>query len=342
MELGNNIRNIRKQRGLRQEQLAEAMGVSIASVSKWENGQCAPELTVLMELADFFEVSMDTLVGHSLNADRLEALISQMEEAAERHDEETAAALCEKILRNYPNNSRAVKACSDTYYELYIYTTTRAYMEQCIAQTKRLMTLKEGEPERERLIRIHYLGNQYSHLMQWDTAREYYEQSNVMGSSDADIAECLLKQGQTDKAIDMVSDILLQNVLKVYGAVNTLADGWIELGESRKAIAALEWVRDTMAALRYTPTVLILNQVRLAGLYHDLGDLDAARSEIRKAAELVRENDRQEFTAAVDFLRIGESKKMLTNAPGSNRELLRFSVEKMDCAYMEVVKEVLQ
>ena len=41
------------------------MGVSIASVSKWENGQCAPELTVLMELADFFEVSMDTLVGHS-------------------------------------------------------------------------------------------------------------------------------------------------------------------------------------------------------------------------------------------------------------------------------------
>ena len=342
MELGNNIKNIRKQRGLKQEQLAEAMGVSIASVSKWENGQCAPELTVLMELADFFEVSMDALVGHSLKADRMEELIAQMEEAAGERNEETAAMLCEKILRNYPNNSRAVKACSDIYYELYIYTTKEVYMEHCIAQTKRLMTLKQGEPERERLIRVHYLGHQYSHLKQWDTAKDYYEQSNVMGSSDADIAECLLKQGQTDKAIDMASDLLLQNVLMVYGVVNTLADGWIELGESRKAIAALEWVRDTMAALRYTPTVLILNHVRLAGLYHDLGDLDAACAAIRKAAELVRENDRQEFTAAVDFLRIGESKKMLTNAPGSNRELLRFAVEKMNPSYIETVNEVLQ
>ena len=341
MELGNNIYNLRKQRGLKQEQLAEGMGVSIASVSMWENGQCAPELTVLMEMADYFEVSMDTLVGHSLKAERMEELISQMERAAERRDEESAAALCEKILRNYPNNSRAVKACSDVYYELYIYTTKEGYMEQCIAQTKRLMTLKEGEPERERLIRIHYLGHQYSHLKQWDTAKDYYEQSNVMGCNDADIAECLLKQGETDKAIDMASDLLLKNVLMVYGVVNTLADGWSERGERGKAIAALEWVRDMMTALRYTPTVRILNHVSLAGIYHDMGNADAARSEIRKAAELVRENDRQEFTAAVDFLRVGESKKMLTNAPGSNRELLRFAVEKMDRAYMEIVNEVL-
>lgn len=342
MELGNNIRNIRKQRGLRQEQLAEAMGVSIASVSKWENGQCAPELTVLMELADFFEVSMDTLVGHSLKADRMEELIAQMENAAETRNEETAAMLCEKILRNYPNDARAVKACSDTYYELYIYTTKEAYMENCIAQTKRLMVLKQGEPERERLIRIHYLGNQYSHLKQWDTAKECYEQSNVMGCNDSAIADCLLKQGKTDEAIDMVSDMLLTNVLEVYGAVNTLADGWIELGETKKACAALEWMHDTMVTLRYTPTILVLSFVRLAGLYHDLGDSDAARAAVCKAAELVRENDRQEFTAAVDFLRIGQSKKMLTNAPESNREMLRSVVQKMDQSYIDIVNEVLQ
>ena len=82
MELGNNIRNIRKQRGLRQEQLAEAMGVSVAAVSKWETNQSFPELTVLAELADFFEVSMDTLVGHSLKADRMEEMIAQIETAS--------------------------------------------------------------------------------------------------------------------------------------------------------------------------------------------------------------------------------------------------------------------
>ena len=150
MELGNHIRNIRKQRGLKQEQLAEAMGVSVASVSKWENGQCAPELLVLIELADFFEVSIDTLVGHNLHADRMAALIAQLEDAGSNRDEEKASALCEKILRNYPNDVRAVEACSDAYYQLHIYTAKKVYMERCIAETKRLMNLKQGEPERER------------------------------------------------------------------------------------------------------------------------------------------------------------------------------------------------
>ena len=168
MELGNNIKELRKQKGLRQEQLAEAMGVSTASVSKWETNQSYPELTLLAELADFFEVSIDTLIGHSLNADRLEALIAQMEKAANDHEEEIATALCEKILRNYPNNDRAVEACSSCYYKLFIHTDKKVYMERCIVQTKRLMCLKQGEPDRDRLERIHYLGNQYGLLKQWD------------------------------------------------------------------------------------------------------------------------------------------------------------------------------
>lgn len=46
-KLSENIKTLSRERNLRQEQLAEAMGVSTASVSKWETGQCAPELTVL-------------------------------------------------------------------------------------------------------------------------------------------------------------------------------------------------------------------------------------------------------------------------------------------------------
>ena len=342
MELGNNIRNIRKQHGLRQEQLAEAMGVSIASVSKWENGQCAPELTVLAELADFFEVSIDTLVGHNLNADRMKALITQLEDAGNNRDEEKATALCEKILRNYPNDVRAVEACSDAYYQLHIYTAKKVYMERCIAETKRLMNLKQGEPERERLTRIHALGNQYGHLEQWDTAKEYYEQSNVMGCSDAAIAECLLKQGQAGKAVEMASDLLMSRVFEMYGAVNTLVVGWTELGEGMKACAALEWMYDLMDSLHFNPTTMVLIQAQLAGFYGDQGETEAAKAAIRKAAELVKEDSRQEFTAAADFLQIEEAKKMLTNAPENNRELVRYLAMEMGHSYIDVVNEVLQ
>ena len=80
MELHKNIKELRKHKGLRQEELAELMGVSTASVSKWETGQCAPELTVLMELADYFEVSVDALMGHQILGNRLTSMLDEMEQ----------------------------------------------------------------------------------------------------------------------------------------------------------------------------------------------------------------------------------------------------------------------
>ena len=51
--LDENIRVMRREKRLTQEQLAEVMGVSTASVSKWETGVAVPELGMLAALADF-------------------------------------------------------------------------------------------------------------------------------------------------------------------------------------------------------------------------------------------------------------------------------------------------
>ena len=69
--LEENIRVMRKEKGLTQEQLAEVMGVSTASVSKWETGVAVPELGMLAALADFFEMSIDALIGHTLGKEQL-------------------------------------------------------------------------------------------------------------------------------------------------------------------------------------------------------------------------------------------------------------------------------
>lgn len=342
MELGNNIKELRKQKGLRQEQLAEAMGVSTASVSKWETNQSYPELTLLAELADFFEVSIDTLIGHNLNADRMEALVAQMEKAADDHEEEVAAGLCEKILRNYPNNDRAVEACADCYYKLFIHTDKKLYMEHCIAQTKRLMRLKQGEPEKDRLERIQYLANQYGLIHQWDTAKEYYEQSNVGGVNKASIAECLRQQGKAEDAVTMVSDALVESVFHDFQAVNILAEGWIALGQQEKACSALEWMYAVMDSLHYNPTSMMLILVKLAGMYNEQNQIEKAKSAFRQAAQLIQKNSRQEIHAEADFLQIKEARELLISAPEGNYALLLQIAEKMGEDYAEVVNEVLQ
>lgn len=65
MQLSDNILQLRKALGLSQEQLAEQVGVSRQSISKWETGQSAPELDKLLILSRVFGVSTDVLLGNN-------------------------------------------------------------------------------------------------------------------------------------------------------------------------------------------------------------------------------------------------------------------------------------
>lgn len=66
-QIGDNIKLLRKAKGVTQEELAEAVHVSFQAVSKWENGG-APDIGTLPALASFFGVSIDELMGFKLNA----------------------------------------------------------------------------------------------------------------------------------------------------------------------------------------------------------------------------------------------------------------------------------
>ena len=63
--IGNVISELRKNKGVKQEDLATAVGVSTQAVSKWENGG-TPDTELLPLIADYFSVSIDMLFGRSL------------------------------------------------------------------------------------------------------------------------------------------------------------------------------------------------------------------------------------------------------------------------------------
>lgn len=67
MELGNVIKKMRFRASLTQEQLAEKLGISPQSVSKWENEISMPDIALLPEIAEVFGVSVDELFGLNEN-----------------------------------------------------------------------------------------------------------------------------------------------------------------------------------------------------------------------------------------------------------------------------------
>ncbi len=61
--MGEKIRGLRKRLGLSQEELAEKLGVSRQAVSKWETGSDIPAAAKLKEIADFFGVTVDSMLS---------------------------------------------------------------------------------------------------------------------------------------------------------------------------------------------------------------------------------------------------------------------------------------
>ena len=63
MTLGQRIQELRKQRGMSQEALGDALGVSRQAVSKWERDNGIPELDTLIVMSRLFEVTVGQLLG---------------------------------------------------------------------------------------------------------------------------------------------------------------------------------------------------------------------------------------------------------------------------------------
>ena len=105
IKLGEKINSLRKQKNISQEVFANYLGVSFQAVSKWENGNTMPDVTMIPAIASFFGVSTDELFDFNLYEmeKQVEAICK---ESWKYRDDEPAKA--EQILRDglkrFPGN----------------------------------------------------------------------------------------------------------------------------------------------------------------------------------------------------------------------------------------------
>ena len=91
LKIGEMIKELRGNKGISQEMLADVCGVSMQAVSKWENGQSCPDIAILPMLAEYFQVTADYLLtgketdcGRTLGEDEAERIKGSLEGRTER------------------------------------------------------------------------------------------------------------------------------------------------------------------------------------------------------------------------------------------------------------------
>jgi len=100
------LKNLRKQRGLTQEQLAETIGVSCQAVSKWETNSSYPDISLLVIIANYFDVSVDYLLGHdtSKQNEEIKNVCNQANDLFKNGNYLQAIPLLRETLIKHPGN----------------------------------------------------------------------------------------------------------------------------------------------------------------------------------------------------------------------------------------------
>ncbi|MBE6880240.1 MAG: helix-turn-helix domain-containing protein [Ruminococcaceae bacterium] len=104
--LSENLKKYRSLKNLTQEDVAEYLGITPQSVSKWERGECYPDITFLPALADIFETSIDLLIG--MDTIRAEQAQHNIHKTASEFqlcgDYSSAERVYRNALLTYPKN----------------------------------------------------------------------------------------------------------------------------------------------------------------------------------------------------------------------------------------------
>ena len=190
LSLPANISKLRKEHSMTQEQLAEALGVTFASVSKWERGVATPELNLIAEMADLFGVSLDAIVGFEVQnggAVALEQRIHDLERD-KRYDEAILEA--EKALLRYPNDFKIVYRSGELYAVAGIELKHTQYINRCIELLERsiLLLSQNTDPAISEVSIQNEIAQSYIVLGKTEKGIEILKKYNVGGVHDSLIA----------------------------------------------------------------------------------------------------------------------------------------------------------
>lgn len=204
LSLPVNISRLRKEHSMTQEQLADALGVTFASVSKWERGIATPELTLIAKMANWFGVSLDALVGFEVQCGGVVALEERIHDLQREKKYEEAITEAEKALLRYPNDFRIVYRSGELYAVAGIEQKEDKYLYRCIQLLEQsvLLLSQNTDPDISEVTIQNEIAQCYITLGKAEKAIEILKKYNVSGVHNALIAATLTSNDITELGLE--------------------------------------------------------------------------------------------------------------------------------------------
>lgn len=121
MSIGTMIRQLRREKDLTQEQLADYLGITARAISQWETDRTAPDLSQIPLLCNLFNVTSDTLLGIDISAkqNRIDEIYTAAYETGSTGDHKKSIAMWLEGIHQYPDAHKLIGQYID---EVYMYS----------------------------------------------------------------------------------------------------------------------------------------------------------------------------------------------------------------------------
>lgn len=251
LNLNSNIHRYRKERKLTQEQLAEAMGVTVGAVSKWENGLSSPDIMMVAELADFFEISVDVLLGYQWEKRSMGGAAERIRELVRQKNYQEAKTESLKALQKYPNSFEVVHVSAMMEYSYGIERRKKEALEQAIRLLERANELiEQNQDERVSSVEIQIkIAMSYKYMDQFEEAILRLKKVNPCGVKDLDIGQCYLELEQYEEGNKHLGQAFEDTIISL---VSTIMSSWSALvlqNQMSKSLQMSMWLKNVLETL---------------------------------------------------------------------------------------------
>ena len=251
MMLAENIRAFRKERSLTQEQLSEALGVTAGAVYKWEAKLSIPELELIIQMADFFDTSVDVLLGYEVKDNRLEATVKRLQEYRRSKDWDGLAE-AEKALMKYPHSFRIVNESAALYRAFGFESGDRALFHRALEllEQSRLLLSQNEDPQISEQTIYGRIAQTYLGLGETDKAIELWKTHNAGGQYSPQIGDTLAQNDQDEEAVPFLSEALTKILSDLVRTIVGYINVYLKRGDHASTQAILNWGIGLLQGLR--------------------------------------------------------------------------------------------
>lgn len=332
MNLKKTIYDLRREKGYTQENLAEMLGVTTAAVSKWECGNAYPDITLLPELAEIFDVSMDYLFGYDTAEKKtIPEVIAEANRLSKKLNRDGSVALIAKTLARYPNNNHLI-------FELARHKYINARYKEGSERENLLSEAAEGfetvtrltENDNRRAWAYHFLTTIAIAREDYDKAR--FWNAKIIGGEGlypkADRAIIEMKQHGNREAVHLAEETMYESIIEF-----SLVQDWVithallhnqpeeAIRKAGRAVRTLEEFNDT--GLFYD-TLSICNE-RIAQAYAIKKEYDNCLVYLEKACGYAEQYDTQNYGFVYNVYDMMSS-EVETEEKRSARKILRMTL----------------